>query len=174
MALLPIITAPDPRLKAKSAPVEKVDRALRKQIDDMVETMYTAPGMGLAAVQIGVHRRVLVVDPAREGEESLLVRLINPELVWASEDIAVYEEGCLSLPEFYADVERPARVKVRYLDVDGRAATLEAEGFLATCVQHEMDHLEGTLFVDHLSAVRRSVILRKLAKAKKQHARESA
>ena len=174
MALLPIITAPDPRLKAKSAPVEKVDRALRKQIDDMVETMYAAPGMGLAAVQIGVHRRVLVVDPAREGEESLLVRLINPELVWASEDIAVYEEGCLSLPEFYADVERPARVKVRYLDVDGRAATLEAEGFLATCVQHEIDHLEGTLFVDHLSVVRRSVILRKLAKAKKQHARKSA
>ena len=174
MALLTIITAPDPRLKAKSAPIEKVDRALRKQIDDMVETMYAAPGMGLAAVQIGVHRRVLVLDPAREGEESLLVRLINPELVWASEDVAVYEEGCLSLPEFYADVERPARVKVRYLDVDGRAAMLEAEGFLATCVQHEMDHLEGTLFVDHLSVVRRSVILRKLAKAKKQQARKSA
>lgn len=174
MALLTIITAPDPRLKAKSAPIEKVDRALRKQIDDMVETMYEAPGMGLAAVQIGVHRRVLVLDPAREGEESLLVRLINPELVWASEDVAVYEEGCLSLPEFYADVERPARVKVRYLDVDGRAAMLEAEGFLATCVQHEMDHLEGTLFVDHLSVVRRSVILRKLAKAKKQQARKSA
>ncbi len=174
MALLTIITAPDPRLKSKSAPIEKVDRALRKQIDDMVETMYAAPGMGLAAVQIGVHRRVLVLDPAREGEESLLLRLINPELVWASDDVAVYEEGCLSLPEFYADVERPARVKVRYLDVDGRAATIEAEGFLATCVQHEMDHLEGTLFVDHLSAVRRSVILRKLAKAKKQQARKSA
>lgn len=174
MALLPIIKAPDPRLKTTSTPVEKVDRSLRNHIDDMVETMYSAPGMGLAAVQIGLHRRILVVDPSSTTEKPQLIRLINPELMWASEDVVTFEEGCLSLPNFYADITRPGRIEVRYLDIDGVSAILKAEGLLATCVQHEMDHLDGTLFVDHLSAIRRNIILRKLAKEMKQQTRKSA
>jgi peptide deformylase len=177
MALLPIITAPDPRLKLVSQPVERVDDATRKLMDDMLETMYAAPGIGLAAVQVGVPKRIIVIDlQPKTGEtdtgEPIRGReprfFINPEIVWASEEMAVYEEGCLSVPEHYADVERPAQVKIRHLGYDGREQILEADGMLATCVQHEIDHLEGVLFVDHLSAVKRGMILRKLQKARKQ------
>lgn len=167
MALLPIIVAPDPRLKKRCAPVAQVDDAIRRLMDDMLETMYDAPGIGLAAPQVGVLKRIIVVDVAAKEGPREPVQMVNPELVWASEEEASYEEGCLSLPEHYAEVERPASVKVRYLDREGETQEMEAEGLLATCVQHEMDHLEGLLFVDHISALKRKMILRKLIKAKK-------
>ena len=167
MALLPIIVAPDPRLKKRCAPVEQVDDEIRRLMDDMLETMYDAPGIGLAAPQVGVLKRIIVVDVAAKEGPREPVQMVNPELVWASEEEASYEEGCLSLPEHYAEVERPAAVKVRYLDREGETQEMEAEGLLATCVQHEMDHLEGLLFVDHISALKRKMILRKLIKAKK-------
>jgi peptide deformylase len=173
MALLPIITAPDPRLKVKSKPVPAVDERVRKLADDMLETMYAAPGIGLAAVQVGVAERVIVVDVAREGEKPQPLVLINPEIVAASEDDRVWEEGCLSLPEHYAEVARPAEVTVRYLDREGKKRDLHAKDLLSTCVQHEMDHLDGILFVDHLSALKRNMILRKLLKTKRQHETEA-
>ena len=167
MAKLDIIIAPDPRLKVKCAPVAKVDAATRKVMDDMLETMYAAPGVGLAAPQVGVAKRVIVVDVARQGEPPQPYRMANPEIVWVSDDDIAYNEGCLSLPEHYADVTRPRAVRVRYLDHENEIRELEAEGLLATCVQHEMDHLDGILFVDHISALKRNMILRKLVKAKK-------
>lgn len=170
MALLPIITAPDRRLKIKSAAVEEVDEGIRALLGDLLETMYAAPGIGLAAIQVGVAKRVLVIDASGAEEDRAPVRLINPELVWTSEETWTYEEGCLSLPEQYAEISRPRRIRVRHLDHDGRQAELEAENLLATCIQHEMDHLEGILFVDHLSLLKRRMILRKLTKAKKQDA----
>ena len=172
MALLPIITAPDPRLKLVAKPVTAVDAATRRLMDDMLETMYEAPGIGLAAPQVGVARRVLVVDVAREGEPPQPLRIANPEILWRSEELATYNEGCLSLPEHYADVERPARIKLRYLDHENEMREVEMEGLLATCVQHEMDHLEGVLFVDHISSLKRNIILRKLAKLKRQKTTE--
>jgi peptide deformylase len=168
MALLSIITAPDPRLKVKAKLVARVDEATRRLFDDMLETMYAAPGIGLAAPQVGVAKRVIVLDVAREGEPPNPLRLANPELLWTSDELMTASEGCLSLPEHYADVERPNAIKLRYLDYENEIRELEAEGLLATCIQHEMDHLDGVLFVDHLSAVKRSIILRKLAKAKRQ------
>jgi peptide deformylase len=174
MALLPIITAPDPRLKLVAKPVAAVDAEVRRLMDDMLETMYAAPGIGLAAPQVGVARRVLVVDVAREGEPPQPLRIANPQILWRSEEMATYNEGCLSLPEHYADVERPARIKLRYLDYENEIREVEMEGLLATCVQHEMDHLEGVLFVDHISALKRNIILRKLAKLKRQKAMEPA
>ena len=167
MAVLPIIVAPDPRLKKVAAPVQKVDAEVRRLMDDMLETMYKAPGIGLAAPQVGVLKRVIVVDIAREEEEPQPLRMANPELISVSDDDAVYNEGCLSLPEHYADVTRPAAIKVRYLDHENEIRVLEADGLLATCIQHEMDHLDGILFVDHLTALKRNMILRKLLKAKK-------
>ena len=155
MAILPIITAPDPRLKKVCKPVEGVDDALRVLMDDMLETMYNAPGIGLAAPQVGRLVRLLVVDVAREGEKPQPHFLANPELTWVSDHDNTHEEGCLSLPEEYAEVVRPAEIKVRYLDRDGKEAELAADGLLATCIQHEMDHLDGILFVDHISALRR-------------------
>jgi peptide deformylase len=172
MALLPILTAPDPRLKVKAVQVAAVDDKIRRLMDDMLETMYAAPGIGLAAPQVGVAKRVIVVDVAREGEPQQALRMANPEVVWHSEETAVYNEGCLSLPEHYADVERPAEVKVKYLAYDGSEQELHANGLLATCVQHEIDHLEGTLFVDHISQLKRGIILRKLAKAKRSKVAE--
>ncbi|HUK09686.1 MAG TPA: peptide deformylase [Stellaceae bacterium] len=168
MAILPIIVAPDPRLKVKAKPVKRVDDEVRRLMDDMLETMYLAPGIGLAAPQVGVARRVLVVDAAREGEKPAPLKIANPEILWRSEDLATYSEGCLSLPEHYADVTRPAAIRLRYLDYQNEIRELECSGLLATCIQHEMDHLEGLLFVDHISALKRSIILRKLAKAKRQ------
>ncbi|MDX1710723.1 MAG: peptide deformylase [Rhodovibrionaceae bacterium] len=174
MALLPIITAPDPVLKKKAKPVERVDGEIRRLMDDMLETMYAAPGIGLAAPQVGVSKRVLVVDVAREEEEPNPLRMGNPELVWVSDDDQSYEEGCLSLPEHYAEVVRPRAIRVRYLDHENEIRELECEGLLATCIQHEIDHLDGILFVDHLSALKRNMILRKLLKAKKEEAKKAS
>jgi len=167
MSVLPIIVAPDPRLKRVAEPVKKVDAAVRRLMDDMLETMYKAPGIGLAAPQVGALKRVIVIDLAREDEKPQPLRMANPELLWVSDEDAVYNEGCLSLPEHYADVTRPAAIKVRYLDHENEIRELETDGLLATCIQHEMDHLDGILFVDHLTALKRNIILRKLLKAKK-------
>ncbi|HEU0071120.1 MAG TPA: peptide deformylase [Alphaproteobacteria bacterium] len=167
MAVLPIITAPDPRLKVTAKPVEKVDAAVRRLMDDMLETMYVAPGIGLAAPQIGVAKRVIVIDVAGKDEPPQPFRMANPEILWKSDDVSTYEEGCLSVPDHYADVERAAKVKVRYLDEQNEIREIEADGLLAVCLQHEIDHLQGTLFVDHISSLKRGMILRKLGKAKK-------
>ena len=174
MAKLPILTAPDPRLKKISTPVDKVDDEIRQLMDDMLETMYVAPGIGLAAPQVGVLKRVIVVDVAGEDEEPQPMKLANPELLWVSDHDNSYQEGCLSLPEHYADVVRPAAIRLRYLDEENEVRELEADGLLATCIQHEIDHLEGILFVDHISALKRNMILRKLLKAKKSGETESA
>ncbi|MBX3492756.1 MAG: peptide deformylase [Parvibaculum sp.] len=174
MAIREIITAPDPRLKEVSKPVDKVDDGLRALMDDMLETMYAAPGIGLAAIQIGVPKQVIVMDLARDGEKPAPRYFINPEILWTSEDTAVYEEGCLSVPDMYEDVERPARCRVRYLDYQGEIREEECDELLATCLQHEMDHLKGILFIDHLSRVKRSMMLKKLIKQKKLQEKEPA
>ncbi len=167
MTVRPILTAPDPRLQAVSTDVEKVDAEIRKLIDDMADSMYEADGIGLAAIQIGVAKRVIVIDlDQKEGKKNPRA-FINPKITWTSEETAVFEEGCLSVPEIWDDVERPARIKAEYLDLDGKKIEIEADGVLATCLQHEMDHLEGVLFIDHFSRLKRSIALRKLAKAKK-------
>ena len=167
MAIRPILIAPDPRLKAVSTPVEKVDAEIRKLAEDMADSMYAAEGIGLAAVQIGVAKRVIVMDlDQKDGKKDWRV-FINPKITWASEEMAVFEEGCLSVPEIWDDVERPARITCEYLDRDGNKQTLEADGMLATCLQHEMDHLNGVLFIDHLSRLKKSMALKKLTKAKK-------
>ena len=168
MAILPIITAPDPRLKLRAKPVARVDDEIRRLMDDMLETMYLAPGIGLAAPQVGVAKQVLVIDAAREGEKPAPLKIANPEILWRSEELATYNEGCLSVPEHYADVTRPAAIKLRYLDYQNEIRELDCSGVLATCIQHEIDHLNGVLFVDHLSLLKRNIILRKLAKAKRQ------
>ena len=167
MAKLTIITAPDPRLKVKARPVAAVDAKVRRLMDDMMETMKGALGIGLAAPQVGVAQRVVVLDVAREGEEPQPMRLANPEILWRSEELATNNEGCLSVPEHYGDVTRPAEIRLRYLDYENEVRELHAEGLLATCLQHEIEHLDGILFVDHLSLVKRGMILRKLAKAKR-------
>jgi peptide deformylase len=172
MALLDVLVAPDPRLKVKAKPVVRVDEPIRRLMDDMLETMYVAPGIGLAAPQVGQAVRVIVADVSRDSEEKNPIRMANPEILWRSEELATYNEGCLSLPEHYADVTRPAEIRVRYLDHENEIRTLEAKGLLATVIQHEMDHLEGVLFVDHISALKRNIILRKLVKAKRVKAEE--
>lgn len=167
MTIRPILTAPDPRLQAVSTDVEKVDAEIRKLVEDMADSMYAADGIGLAAVQIGVAKRVIVIDlDQKEGKKNPRA-FINPKIIWASEEVAVFEEGCLSVPEIWDDVERPARIKAEYLDSDGNKQLLEADGMLATCLQHEMDHLNGVLFIDHLSRLKRSMAIKKLTKAKK-------
>ncbi len=167
MTVRPILTAPDPRLQAVSLDVETVDDEVRALVDDMVDSMYAADGIGLAAIQIGVARRILVIDIDQKDGKKNPLAFINPKITWASEETAVYEEGCLSVPEIWDDVERPARIKAEYLDRDGKKQTLEADGMLATCLQHEMDHLNGVLFIDHLSRLKRSMAVKKLTKAKK-------
>lgn len=167
MARLPILVAPDPRLKTRAEAVETVDAEIRQLMDDMLETMYSANGIGLAAPQVGVNKRVLVIDVAREDEEPKPIRMANPEIIWASEDEELREEGCLSLPEQFAEVVRPTAVRVRYLDYENEIRELDGDGILGICVQHEMDHLEGTLFVDRLSSLKRNMILRKLQKARR-------
>ncbi|HVC51870.1 MAG TPA: peptide deformylase [Stellaceae bacterium] len=174
MAILPIITAPDPRLKIKAKPVARVDDATRRLMDDMIETMYRAIGIGLAAPQVGAARRIIVVDVAREGEEPRPMRIANPEIVWRSQATMEANEGCLSLPEHYADVTRAAEIRLRYLDHQNEIREIEAKGLLATCLQHEIDHLDGVLFVDHISALKRGIILRKLQKAKRTRTLEPA
>ena len=167
MAVREIITVPHPLLKQVSKPVQGgVDDELRALMDDMLETMYAAPGIGLAAVQIGVPKRVIVMDLAREDEPPQPRYFVNPEITWRSDDMAVREEGCLSVPDIYDEVERPARVNIRFLDYDGARVEEEAEGLLAVCIQHEMDHLNGVLFIDHLSRLKRDRAISKVKKAK--------
>ncbi len=167
MALRPIITAPDKRLKARSAPVEAVDDEVRTLLDDMLESMYAAEGIGLAAIQVGVAKRCIVTDVHQPDEPPAPLKLVNPEIVWRSDERVSHEEGCLSFPDHYAEVERPASVTVAYQDETGAEKEVTAVGTLAVCLQHEIDHLEGVLFVDYISLVKRSIILRKLTKARR-------
>jgi peptide deformylase len=170
MTIKPLIILPDPVLRQLSKPIERVDSDLQRLADDMLETMYDAPGIGLAAIQIGVPRRMLVIDIAREGEEKQPQVFINPEVVKSSDERSVYEEGCLSIPDYYAEVERPAVVSVKYLDRDGKEQTVEADGLLATCLQHEIDHLNGVLFIDYISRLKREMVIKKFTKAAKSKA----
>lgn len=168
MATLPIIVAPDPRLKNPAKAVAAVDADVRRLMDDMLETMYAAKGIGLAAPQVGVGKQVIVIDVMEPGETAAPLLIADPEVVWESDELISIEEGCLSLPDQYAEVVRPERIRVRYLDRDNKVRERDADGLLARCIQHEMDHLIGTLFVDHLSSLKRNIILRKLVKARKQ------
>ncbi|QUD86377.1 peptide deformylase [Phenylobacterium montanum] len=166
MAIRDILIVPDPRLKQVSTPVEGgVTDELRALMDDMLETMYDAPGIGLAAIQIGVAKRIIVMDLSREDEPKAPRYFVNPEITWRSEETVPYEEGCLSVPEIYDEVERPARVRLKYLDYNGKAIEEDAEGMYAVCIQHEMDHLEGVLFIDHLSRLKRDRAVSKVKKA---------
>lgn len=174
MAILPIIEAPDQRLRTISTPVEEIDDALQQLIDDMFETMYAAPGIGLAAIQVGVPKRVLVMDlqePESDEEGAPLVRnprvFINPHVIEGSEQLSIYNEGCLSVPDQYAEVERPATIRASWMDREGRIHEQTLEGLVATCLQHEMDHLEGILFIDHLSKLKRDMLLKKLRKSRR-------
>jgi peptide deformylase len=168
MALRPIIILPEPKLRLVSKPIERVDDPLRKLIDDMIETMHDAPGVGLAAIQIAEPIRLLVVDTAKKEEPPDPHAFINPEIVWSSEERSTYEEGCLSIPEYYAEVERPASVRVRALDREGKEREVLAEGLLATVLQHEIDHLDGVLFIDHISKLKRDRVIKKFQKAAKR------
>jgi peptide deformylase len=170
MALRDILILPDKRLRKVSEPVKKIDAGIHKLIEDMFETMYDAPGIGLAAIQVGTAKRVVTMDLAKKDEPKNPQVFINPEIVWSSEEKATYEEGCLSIPEFYGDVDRPAQVKVKYLDRDGQPQEVEANGLLATCLQHEIDHLNGVLFIDHLSKLKRDRVVKKFTKAAKRAA----
>ncbi|MEZ6029952.1 MAG: peptide deformylase [Hyphomonadaceae bacterium] len=170
MAIRPILTVPDPVLKQVSKPVEAVTDETRRLMDDMLETMYAAPGIGLAAIQIGVPQRVIVMDLAREDEPKAPRYFVNPEILELDGDKQAYEEGCLSVPDFFDEVERPKRVKLRYLDYNGNQVEEWAEGMYAVCIQHEMDHLQGTLFIDHLSRLKRSFAINKVKKAAKRSA----
>jgi peptide deformylase len=179
MALLPIIETPDPLLRQISAPVADVTDEVRALVADMFETMYAAPGIGLAAIQVGVPKRILVIDlqePEEEGGEPVREPMvfINPEIVETSDQLQVYSEGCLSIPDQYAEVERPDRIRARWLDENGKSHEKELDGLLAICLQHEMDHLEGILFIDHLSRLRREMVLKKLAKQRKERAKLAA
>jgi peptide deformylase len=167
MSIRPILTAPDPRLKAASEKISRVDDELKKLIDDMLETMYAEEGIGLAAIQIGVPRRLLVMDLAQKDGRREPQAFINPRILWASDQTIVVQEGCLSVPDIWEEVERPARIAAEFLDRDGTLKTVEADGLLSTCLQHEMDHLDGVLFIDHLSKLKRSIALRKVQKAKR-------
>lgn len=172
MAVLPIVEVPDPRLRLVSTPVETVDDELRDLIADMFDTMYDAPGIGLAAIQVGVPKRLIVMDlQEQEDEEGKPIRaprvFVNPEILEPAEEQSLYTEGCLSIPEQFAEIERPARCRVKWLDENGEAHDELFEGLLATCIQHEMDHLEGIVFIDHLSRLKRDMILKKLSKARR-------
>lgn len=170
MAIREILVAPDPKLKMKARRVETFDDELRRLLDDMVETMYDAKGIGLAAPQIGVPLRAIVMDLARDEEDAAPRKFLNPEIVWESDEEVPCEEGCLSVPGQYAEVTRPAQCRVRYQDENGVRHEIDCDGLLAVCIQHEMDHLEGVLFVDHLSMLKRNMILRKVSKARRQQA----
>jgi len=172
MALREIIVLPDKRLRLVSEPVKTVDAELRALVDDMFETMYEAPGVGLAAIQVGVAKRIITADTAKKDEPKQPQVFINPEIVWSSEEKNAYEEGCLSIPEYYEEVERPAQVKVRFTDLDGKAHEVEANGLLATVLQHEIDHINGVLFIDHISKLKRDRVIKKFTKAAKREAAE--
>ncbi len=172
MTLRPILLHPDPRLKTVAKPVSAIGTDIARLADDMLETMYDAPGIGLAAPQVGVLSRLLVMDAVKEeGASPRPMVLINPEILWSSEDRSVYDEGCLSIPEHYAEVERPAEVRIRWTGLDGKLAEEHFKGLWATCVQHEIDHLDGKLFIDYLKPLRRQMITRKMAKLKRELAR---
>lgn len=164
MAIRDLVILPDAQLRQVSAPVEAITPEIKTLAADMLETMYEAPGIGLAAIQIGVPKRIVTIDLAKQDEEKTPIVFINPEITWSSEELNVHEEGCLSIPEYYEEVERPARVKVRYLDLDGKQQEIEAEGLLATCIQHEVDHLNGVLFIDYLSRLKRERVTKRFAK----------
>jgi peptide deformylase len=168
MALRDIIILPDKRLRKVSKPVVKIDEELRALVADMFETMYKAPGIGLAAIQVGVPQRVVTMDLSKKEDHAEPAVFINPEIVWSSEEKSVYEEGCLSIPDIHEDVERPARVKIKYLDLDGKQQEAEADGLFATCIQHEVDHLNGVLFIDHISKLKRDRIVKKFTKVAKR------
>lgn len=183
MALRPLVQVPDPRLRQISQSVESVDKEVRRLMDDMVETMHACNGIGLAAIQVGVAQRIVVIDLAREessgddansigtaGSADDTLYFVNPEILWHSEELASYQEGCLSVPEFFDDVDRPARCRVGFLDYDGKTQVMECDGLLATCIQHEMDHLNGILFIDHLSRLKKQMIVKKLTKRQAQGA----
>lgn len=170
MSIKPLVILPDPILRNLSAPVEQVNGDIKKLADDMFETMYDAPGIGLAAIQVGIPLRMLVIDLAKEDEPKAPQVFINPEIVERSSDLSVYEEGCLSIPDYYAEVERPAEVKVKFIDGEGKAQEVVADGLLATCLQHEIDHLNGVLFIDHISKLKRDMVVRKFKKLAKDRA----
>ncbi len=166
MTILNIITEPDPVLRKKCSSVEKIDNNLKTLMDNMVETMYKAPGIGLAAVQVGILRRVVVIDVSKDKENKRPLFLINPEITFFSENKSTYEEGCLSLPGQFAEIERPSECHLKYLDYNGKMKQLKAKGLLSTCIQHEIDHLNGILFIDYLSKLKRNMIIKKLTKQK--------
>jgi peptide deformylase len=170
MAIRPLVILPDPRLRQTCEPVAAITDEIRDIARDMLDTMYDAPGVGLAAIQIGVAKRVITIDVSKGEDERRPLVLVNPEIVWASEERRVYEEGCLSIPEYYAEVERPDRVRFRYRTLDGEAVEQDADGLLATCVQHEIDHLNGVLFIDRLSKLKRDRVIKKFQKAAKREA----
>jgi len=168
MAIRDILIIPDPRLRLQSEPVNTVDKGVRALVDDMFETMYAAPGIGLAAIQIGVPLRLVTMDLAKKDDEKEPQVFINPEITWSSAETSAYDEGCLSIPEYYEEVERPAKVKVKYLDLEGKQREIEADGLLATCLQHEIDHINGVLFIDHISKLKRDMVMKKFKKAAKR------
>jgi peptide deformylase len=167
MTIKPLIILPDPVLRQLSQPVETVNADVRRLADDMLDTMYDAPGIGLAAIQIGIPRQMLVIDVSKDGEEKQPLIFINPKILTTSDERSVYEEGCLSIPDYYAEVERPATITVEYIDLEGKQLTAKADGLLATCLQHEIDHLNGVLFIDHISKLKREMVIRKFTKAAK-------
>ena len=170
MAIREIIKLPDKRLRLISEPVKQIDAGIRKLVDDMFETMYKAPGIGLAAIQLGVAKRVITLDLSKKEDDHEPQVFINPEILWQSEALAKFEEGCLSIPDYYEEVERPAEVKVRYLDLAGKKREIDAKGLLATCLQHEIDHINGVLFIDHLSKLKRDRVIKRFTKAAKSSA----
>jgi peptide deformylase len=167
MTIRKILTEPNPFLRQKSQPVDKVDNSIRKLMDDMLETMYNAPGIGLAAIQIGVPKRIIVIDLSKNDQKNEPLYFVNPEIISRSDQNATYEEGCLSVPNQFAAIDRPDKCHLKFLDYDGKEQSLKAEGLLATCIQHEMDHLEGILFIDYLSKLKKNMIIKKLSKQKK-------
>jgi len=171
MAIRPLVILPDAQLRLVSAPLVTVDDGVRRLADDMLATMYEAPGIGLAAIQIGEPVRLVTIDLSREGEEKQPQVFVNPEILWSSEETSTYEEGCLSIPDYYEEVERPAKVKVRYTTLAGEAAEVDADGLLATCLQHEIDHLDGVLFIDHISKLKRDRVVRKFTKLAREKTR---
>jgi peptide deformylase len=173
MAVREILKLPDKRLRLKSEPVQKIDAGIKKLVDDMFETMYDAPGIGLAAIQLGIAKRIITMDLSKKEDDAKPLVFINPEVTWTSEEKGKYEEGCLSIPEYYEEVERPAEVKVKYMDLDGKSHEITAKGLLATCLQHEIDHTNGVLFIDYLSKLKRDRVIKKFTKAAKNEKSEA-
>ena len=171
MSTRPLVILPAPQLRLTSAPIARVDDGVRKLAEDMLETMYAAPGIGLAAVQVGEMNRLITIDVSRDEDVKEPRVFINPEILWKSEELSVYEEGCLSIPDYYEEVERPAKIRVRYTNLAGEPEEVEADGLLATCLQHEIDHLDGVLFIDHISKLKRDRVTKKFVKAAKDKAR---